>query len=253
MIPKIINFSGGRSSAMMLYVIKESLGPRDRVIFANTGKEMEQTLNFVHQCQKSWDVPIVWLEFTGRNGYKVVNYSSASRNGEPFEALITMKNYLPNPIARFCTEELKVKTMERYLKDEGITEFEPYLGIRFDEPRRFVRMRETHTMPLVDSEITRHDVHAFWQHHPFDLALPNDEGVNNMGNCDLCMLKGHGIKQSIINMNPASAQWWADQERRIGGTFRSDQPNYKEMQLIAKDYPSLPLDMDAGFSCFCGD
>ena len=45
-----ISFSGGRTSAFMLHQILEAnngLPDRAKVIFTNTGREMEQTLDFV--------------------------------------------------------------------------------------------------------------------------------------------------------------------------------------------------------------
>ncbi len=33
-----------------------------KVCFANTGKEMPETLDFVRDCAKKWNIDIVWLE-----------------------------------------------------------------------------------------------------------------------------------------------------------------------------------------------
>lgn len=82
--PAVISFSGGRSSAYMLWLILQAHGgvlPDDVVVaFDNTGREMEATLAFVARCGSEWQVPIVWLEFRGRtrNGFTVVNHNSAS-------------------------------------------------------------------------------------------------------------------------------------------------------------------------------
>ena len=60
--PAIVTFSGGRSSGYMLYKILEAhdgVLPDDvHVTFANTGKEMPQTLDFVQACSDNWNVPI---------------------------------------------------------------------------------------------------------------------------------------------------------------------------------------------------
>ena len=52
--PALISFSGGRTSAYMLKKIIEAYDgtlPDDmHVVFANTGKEMPQTLDFVRDC-----------------------------------------------------------------------------------------------------------------------------------------------------------------------------------------------------------
>jgi 3'-phosphoadenosine 5'-phosphosulfate sulfotransferase (PAPS reductase)/FAD synthetase len=87
--PTCISFSGGRTSAYMLWRVLQSNGgklPDETVVcFQNTGKEREETLEFVRDCSKNWDVPITWLEFTdSETQFKVVDFDSASRNGEPF-------------------------------------------------------------------------------------------------------------------------------------------------------------------------
>lgn len=126
--PTCISFSGGRTSAYMLWRILEANGglPNDaKVIFANTGKECEETLEFIKNCSLNWDVPITWLEYQDTESkFELVDFDSASRNGEPFEALILKRQYLPNVVARFCTVELKVRTMHRYLKSIGWTEWD---------------------------------------------------------------------------------------------------------------------------------
>jgi 3'-phosphoadenosine 5'-phosphosulfate sulfotransferase (PAPS reductase)/FAD synthetase len=161
--PTCISFSGGRTSAYMLYKVLEahqmSLPDEAVVCFANTGKEDEATLKFVHDCETHWNVPIVWLEYQREEpGYKIVNFETASRNGEPFEALIKKKNYLPNPIARFCTEELKVKAINKYLRDEGI-DASTMVGIRADEPRRISKLRQRGLLiPLFDAGVTQDSV-----------------------------------------------------------------------------------------------
>lgn len=60
--PALISFSGGRTSAYMLFKILEAHGgvlpPDVHVVFANTGREREETLRFVHQCASRWNVRI---------------------------------------------------------------------------------------------------------------------------------------------------------------------------------------------------
>ena len=132
--PTCISFSGGRTSAYMLWRVLEANGglPAEAIVcFANTGKEDEATLRFVQDCSEQWNVPITWLEYRA-DGYAVVDYKTASRDGEPFEALIRKRGFLPNPVARFCTVELKVRTIHRYLKANRWTTWDSMLGIRAD-------------------------------------------------------------------------------------------------------------------------
>jgi 3'-phosphoadenosine 5'-phosphosulfate sulfotransferase (PAPS reductase)/FAD synthetase len=112
--PALISFSGGRTSGYMFRQILDAYKGRlpEGVVacFANTGKEMPQTLDFVRDCGQRWNVHIVWLEYAQdgekQRKFRVVDHASASRKGEPYEALLRERQYLPNPVMRFCTTEL---------------------------------------------------------------------------------------------------------------------------------------------------
>jgi 3'-phosphoadenosine 5'-phosphosulfate sulfotransferase (PAPS reductase)/FAD synthetase len=241
----------------MLYKVLEahqmSLPDEAVVCFANTGKENEATLKFVHDCSTHWNVPIVWLEYRcEKPGYKIVSFETASRNGEPFEALIKKKNYLPNPIARFCTEELKVKAINKYLHDEVI-DASTMVGIRVDEPRRISKLRERGLLiPLFDAGVTQNNVQIFWKTQSFDLGLPFRDGVTPLGNCDLCFLKGPQQIMGLIKNNPERATWWAKQEQAINATFRSDRPSYGQMHKYLSNQSDM-FDNAGSVECFCGD
>lgn len=271
--PTCISFSGGRTSAFMLYKVLEAHDmslPDDCIVcFANTGKEDEATLKFVHDCETHWNVPIVWLEYQdaeeSKDRFKVVTYETAARNGEPFEAVIRKKNYLPNPVTRFCTIEMKIRTIANYLFSIGMCdtrsegEYMSWVGIRADEPRRAAKIPRDRT-PLVTAGIGKTDVGEFWKSQPFDLGLPNFNGVTYHGNCDLCFLKGESQTRSLIAEKPERAIWWAKMEalalalasKPDGARFRKDRPSYAEMMSFAKNQTDF-FGNDETIPCFCGD
>lgn len=272
--PACISFSGGRTSAYMLYKILQAWSgklPDDVVVcFANTGKEMEETLRFVDKCSKEWNVPIVWLEYRNTESkFEVVNFETASRDGEPFVELVKKKNYLPNPVTRFCTIELKIRPMANYLRTiwggYNKTELESFslVGIRADEQRRAAKI-PIDRLPLVTAGVTSKIVCDFWQAHAFDLELPNMNGVTMHGNCDLCFLKGANQVQSLIAENPERAIWWAKAEALVkssgyatgqGARFRKDRPSYQQMYDFAKQQQDWIKNssQDETIPCFCGD
>jgi 3'-phosphoadenosine 5'-phosphosulfate sulfotransferase (PAPS reductase)/FAD synthetase len=239
--PACISFSGGRTSGYMLWRILQAHGgklPDDVVVvFANTGKEATETLDFVQTCSTRWGVPITWVE-AGRG---VVTHATASRAGEPFDALTTRKKFLPNPTMRFCTTELKIVPMDAYCRSLGWDDWMTAVGMRADEPRRVAKLADQPTKfaPLAQAGVTRADVLAFWSDHDFDLALPTHGGVTPLGNCDLCFLKGAGSLLSIVRREPQRATWWVAQEKKVGGTFRSDRPSYAAMQNMATQHGEL--------------
>lgn len=252
--PTVISFSGGRTSAYMLWRVLQSNNglPTDaRVCFANTGKEEEATLEFVHDCEKTWGIDIDWLEYrVDQPRFEKVTFETASRNGEPFEALIRKKKYLPNVVARFCTQELKVLTIDRYMKSIDMEDYMTMVGVRADEPRRVskIRQQETKFCPLADDGITEKDVWEFWDKHSFDLKLAKFSGASN---CDLCFLKGGNILIGLVNQNPDRVVWWAEMEKVVGSKFRNDRPSYQEIMAFNKNQTRL-FD-DETIPCFCGD
>ena len=271
--PTCISFSGGRTSAYMLWRVLQSNGglpDEAKVCFANTGKEDEATLRFVDRCSKEWNVPITWVEYQNaeetKDKFKVVTFETASRDGEPFEAIIRKRNYLPNPVSRFCTVEMKVRAIHRYLKSIGWTEWESMLGIRADEQRRLAKIgnqdygkHEEKIAPLGRTGVTKETVGKFWKSHSFDLELPNMNGVTMHGNCDLCYLKGGSQIMSLIAEKPQRAVWWAKMEalalasKPDGAKFRTDRPSYSQMAKFAMEQRDMFDTNEEAIACFCGD
>lgn len=225
--PALISFSGGRTSAYMLWRILQAHGgtlPADvHVAFANTGKEREETLRFVHECGSRWGVRVRWLEWRARKGdladrFEEVGFNSASREGEPFAALIAAKKALPNAVQRWCTENLKVLTIQCFMGSMGFasTEYANFVGLRADEPGRVVKGRARGSvMPLADAGVTAQDVRSFWQAQPFDLGLLPFEG-----NCDGCFLKSRAKLFEVERHRPGTLQWWAQQETDVSATAK---------------------------------
>lgn len=267
--PAILSISGGRTSGYMLWRIVQAHGgklPEDvRAIFANTGKEMPETLDFVDEMSLRWKTPITWVEYRPKteDGKQeaIVTWHSASRNGEPFAALIEDRKYLPNPVARFCTVELKIRPMHRIVRGWGWEDWTSCIGIRADEPRRVAKLAarrgaetpdEIATAPLAQAGVAVKEVGEFWQKQPFDLRLPNMNGRTMHGNCDLCFLKGAKQVYSLIREQPKRAIWWMEQEQKIqkhataqgdqtatNAKFRQDRASYKQMYDAANAQDEL--------------
>jgi 3'-phosphoadenosine 5'-phosphosulfate sulfotransferase (PAPS reductase)/FAD synthetase len=232
-LPFVFHFSGGRTSGYLLKHVLDAWGgcwPDSGIdnkpcpiVFTNTGKEFEQTLEFVAACAHWWDIEqyVYWLEYTDKKedgkGYRIVNFETASRNGEPFEIMIGKKAYLPNTVQRLCTQDLKILTCDRFLVDYwGRPEYNGLTGIRFDEPRRWKsggpdprNSHRTTIHPLRTAKVTQVDVLTWWKAQPFDLQLRPHES-----NCDLCFLKSNAKRIQIMLDYPERAEWWMDQERK---------------------------------------
>jgi len=241
--PAVVEFSGGRTSAYMLRrILDEGLRPDVYVLFADTGKERQETYRFVLDVAFTWRVEIHWV---CRPGY--------------FDQLITDRRCLPNPAQRWCTQELKIRPMAEFMRARGFANWTMCVGLRADEPRRIAKAREREAsnkdpwdiaLPLADAGATVADVAAFWRAQPFDLELRPHEG-----NCDLCFLKHPRKRAAIARDRPDLWQWWIDQERRMGQTFRLDTPEYAHLLDQLDLFAAAPLsDEDHDLiECHCHD
>jgi 3'-phosphoadenosine 5'-phosphosulfate sulfotransferase (PAPS reductase)/FAD synthetase len=252
----------------MLWRILQAHGgtlPEDvHVCFANTGKEREETLRFVHDCATNWGVRVRWLEFVtnlasvGPEGRFVeVGFNSASRKGEPFDRLIERKQALPsNLTGRWCTSFLKILVMSDFMQTLGFEpgEYVERIGLRADESDRVTRNtaqakkhgRKT-GYPLSTAGVRKADILAFWKQQPFDLMLGR-----GYGNCDHCPFVGDKSRIARARHDPAGVEWWARHEMarkfRMGRTF-----SFVEiLGLVAQSPVFEPMD-DADSECgaFC--
>ena len=196
--PKLaISFSGGRTSAVMtkLCVDKFSDTHDIAITFANTGCEHENTLKFIEQCDKHFNWGVVWVEavVNPEKGqgirHKIVDFNTASRKGEPFEAVIE-KYGIPNAAMPQCNSRLKAEVLYAYLRDAKGWKKKDYwtaIGIRADEVDRVSesRIKNQWLYPLVDAGWTKEDVKAECASWPFDLDLKGE----HYGNCVWCWKK----------------------------------------------------------------
>lgn len=258
--------------------------------FANTGKERNETLDFVHEIEVRYDVPIVWGEYRrvpaasipagvypdetrNRNlakaadagekahWFEIVNYETASRKGEPFNALCEWTPGLPNPVGRACSTQMKFRTAARYMFTNGFAEYAPAIGIRKDEAHRKASILATcdgyehPQFPLIDALITERDVIEYWAKQPFDLHLKSYEG-----NCDLCFLKRLSKRVRIARERPELVPWWKDWEERKkatarqshGAEFRQGQP-FSRIEAMAKQSVMIDIDDEADIGCSCAE
>ena len=77
----LVSISGGRTSALMAYLIKKRFEDTHELlfVFANTSREKEETLVFLDQCDKAFGLNVVWVEakvhFGTRKGYQQLKKS----------------------------------------------------------------------------------------------------------------------------------------------------------------------------------
>lgn len=243
-----VSFSGGETSGYMACLCNLAWrGKWDKVVtvFANTGEENEETLEFVHQCDRRFGFNTVWVEGEiqpGRKGttHRIVNISTASRKGEPFEAMI-QKYGIPNDDWPHCTRELKLRPMQSYIASLGWEpgSYETAIGIRADEAHRRSKSAKANGIiyPLMDMQaITKPEVNEFWLSQPFRLNLMGYEG-----NCKWCWKKSLRKHLTIMEDHPRRFDFPERMEGlygTVGAEYRKDTPAVNPVRVFFRGHTS---------------
>jgi len=240
---RVINFSGGKTSA---YMTIHEYQQGDLVIFCDTGREHPKTYKFIADFEAHENISIIKLNWGG-----VI---------DPFSALLMKKQHksIPNQQKRFCTDELKIKTCKRYLRTIGIRKFENLIGFRADEQRRVLNRKSKYKnvvdkFPLYDKGITKQMVNEFWSKKPYNLEIPPI-----LGNCDLCFMKGKNVIINILMSYPELADKWIEDEQKSklngkGRTYFKD-ITYQQMLDIAQNNLFKQVDLgelNPAYNCAC--
>ena len=225
----LVSFSGGETSAFMAQWLNshyEELGYENIVfVFANTGLENEQTLEFVDRCDKYFNLNVQWVEaeviYEHKKGtrYYMTDFNNASRNGEPFEAMI--KKYgIPNQANPQCTRELKGAPISAFGKIWFNGEkYHTAIGIRQDEADRMnPKAKEMGFIyPLISSKMipaTKPMINFYWRSMPFRLELKGYQG-----NCATCWKKSDKKLYKIAQENPKAFDFMNRMEQKYGNFF----------------------------------
>lgn len=232
----LISFSGGETSAYMTqWLLKNKQDEYNMVcVYANTGEETEETLEFVEKCDKAFNMNLVWVEAVVHSEmgvgttHKIVDFESASRNGEPFDEIIS-KFGIPNQAFPHCTRELKLRPIHSYIKNSlGWKDYWTAIGIRADEVDRVNDNWKKNKLyyPLVsDMPMTKPKINFWWKNQPFRLKLKGYQG-----NCKTCWKKSFNKLMTISKENPEYFDTFRNLEKKYGN-FIPEGRNLSEDQL----------------------
>lgn len=234
--PKLlVSVSGGETSMFMAIWINNNWADKYELlfVFSNTGDEREETLEFIQKCQEYYGLKIVWIEAVVQKGmgngirHKVVEFNSASRKGEPFEAMV-QKYGLPNISTPHCSKFLKSQVIKNYAKKIGWKGYETAIGIRSDEFDRVSksRIKDKIIYPLItENETSKPMVNVFWRSQPFRLNLKGYED-----NCKACWKKSDRKLATIARDTPEAFDFFKRVESKYGEFVpdsRKHNPNIK--------------------------
>lgn len=121
----LLNFSGGKDSVAMLYLLKEQGIIPDTIVFADTEKEFPEMYSFFEKVEKDIGRKITRLK--PKNSFEEWFYGTFTKG--KFEGRIRGFPYVISPC--WFQREGKVKQLDKFFKEN---EFDiVYIGLNADE------------------------------------------------------------------------------------------------------------------------
>lgn len=209
-VKHVVQFSGGAGSAVAAKLVIDEFGPEDVVLlFHDTKAEHPDAKRFREEVAAFLGVPI-----TERS------------DGRSLWQVIEAHNSLPSSFMGFCTDELKARQGETYLRDLEMAgqAYVVYNGMGADEEHRIARIRRKYReqgralrSPLDERGITDpKSIVASW-----GIALPECYRYFKHNNCIPCF-KATGLEYwyNVWLHHRAEYERAAELEERFGYTVR---------------------------------
>lgn len=221
-----VNYPADYNIFSLITIEDRSCSPKDHglvsLVSEKIGKEFiataedDSTLQLLLDLEQKIGTEIIWL------------------TGESFDQIIENRKRLPNRMWRFCTQEMKMKPIFNWWKENIGEEVEMRLGYRYDEMERSERFSEqmrvvvgrtktgnrnrwgnvrwrTGRFPLIEDKIIQPTVRN-WS-LTSGLTFPKDS------NCVGCFWKADQQLRKNWEDNPEKMQWFSDKE--IRGTWKN--------------------------------
>ena len=209
----VVSFSGGRTSAYMVWLIESLRKGTDikvEYVFQDTGAEHPKTYEFIHNVVKEFGIRLTCIKAkidqtmgVGVN-YEEISIESIGYNLQIWREMMS-KYGAPSITGPKCTEKLKTIPFKKYCDSKyGKGNYELFLGIREDERRRIKSDLSINYLADI-SNFDKQDVLDFWSKQPFDLEIPE-----YLGNCVFCIKKSHKKVALAVKEEPKLAIQFID-------------------------------------------
>lgn len=153
---EVLNYGGGRQTVAMLALVVKGILPRpDRIVTADTSREVGSTWSYLNDHVQPW------LEKHGMcvevAPHDLATVDLYGKNGDLLVPVYTLTGKLPT----YCSNERKACVVQRYLRGVGVTSANMWIGFAYDERSRWDKERQPGAwpmkFPLVDKMILQAD------------------------------------------------------------------------------------------------
>lgn len=236
-------------------------------VFANTGMERPETIDFLKAMEKHWNLPLIKIEgvYSTEKGvgvrYAIKKWDELDMTARVFAESIEHYNKgnfdgPPSSIAPYCSGYMKVRPMDRFAKDyfKGQKSVRA-IGFRAEDmPKRIswaeIKEDKDRIFPLLTdfaTPITQRDLTDFFARQPFKLSIHG-----KLGNCELCWKKSDRNLVEVIRYGTRFVGWWEDIEKQYGNTSFRGNRSIKDFVKMAQEGYTPELDFgQEDFNCVC--
>ncbi|MFM2193718.1 MAG: putative 37 [Chloroflexota bacterium] len=227
----IASVSGGKDSTALCLHLQELAIPYEPV-FMDTGWETPETYRYLREELPRHVGAIRWLRsevpLSGELEALAQTYEARLGHYSAMVRWILKKGMFPSGVRRFCTQELKVRPMGRYLESLDV-EAVNAVGVRAEESAARARLPEWETPEggLIDAETWRplirwmvDDVIAIHQRHGVTPNRGYFKGSARVG-CWPCIRSNKEELRVLGNTDPERVQLIADLERDVATMARA--------------------------------
>lgn len=226
----LTSVSGGKDSAAMALLFQEAELPY-RLVFMDTHWEHPSTKEYLLEYLQPRIGPITILE-TEKNGMR---------------GLIRHYSRFPSRMARFCTGELKIRPVQKYLHSLE-EEMVNAVGVRAQESSRRAKYPEWEYSKDLRVDVwrpilrwTQEDVIAMHKRHnvrPNPLYLLGSDRVG----CWPCIFANKKSLRILANENPKRIDEIRELEQEINDQRRAIDPNAKKLAWFSRGGVGVPID-----------
>ena len=226
----ILGLSGGKDSAALAIHMNNKHPEIDvEYFFTDTGYELSETYKFLDKLKTRLDKPIHYIQPINSFDYYMKKYN----------------NFLPSPMARWCTIEMKLKSMEKWLKPylDAKDEIVTLIGIRHDERGRTGYKSNNPAIkarfPFIEDMIDRDGVLSILEES--GLGLPEYYKWRSRSGCTFCFFQKKNEWIGLRENNPKAWEHAKSLEKKAsktqsGFTWIKDLPltELEKPEVIAK-------------------
>ena len=207
-IRHVLGISGGKDSAALAIYMRDKLQDVE-YFFCDTGSELEETYEFLNKLEAYLGKPITRL--------------NPERDFDWW--LQRNKNFLPSARTRWCTVDLKLKPLEKWIgDDEAIS----YVAIRADEDGRKAYMNPRGNirtvLPFVEAGIDKAGVHKILERA--GVGLPKYYEWRTRSGCYFCFFQRKMEWVGLLEKHPEkfkAAMAYEKSDEKTGKRFTWNQ------------------------------